>query len=178
MVVWNDHVIGHPGESSRGTARVLQRASLSRFVYVVAALLGVVLQGHPVIGVLQRVRWTRVPPHYLVLGSQLDVLGGAIGADRSHAVDLLARALLWNTCLGQNVALVELAEGSVQGLVTAVAGVLVTEDQLHHQVGLLGQQPEVVLARLGLQLRDRGLVRVRLVRDVVVARRDGALLDD
>ena len=178
VLVFSDGVLFHPREASLRVAAVLLGASLPGFVDVVAAFLRVVVQRHPVARVLQRIRWRGLPIHDLVLGLQLDVLGRSERANGAHAVALLAGALDGNVGFPEDLLLVERQERFLESLVTAKAGVFVGEEQLDDLIRLLGEQPEVVQAGLGVLLCDGGLVGEGQVGDPVVVQLDAAVEHD
>ena len=117
---------------------------------------------------LQGIGRQRSPLHDHVLGTELHVLGGPVGADGTHAVALAVLIRLRDVHLGEDLPVPELVERGCERLVLAVAGVGELEKLLNNRISALGQKPEVVVPGLDVLSGSSGLVGVLLMRVVVI----------
>ena len=170
--------LGHPLLALLRVSAVLLDAAAAGFPFAVAALGGVVGEGRFDREVLQGIRRQGSPIHDHVLGAELHVLGGPVGADGAHAVALAVLISLLDVYLGKDLPVPELVEGVPERLVLAVAGVGELEELLDNCISALGQKPEVVVLGLDVVGGSDGLVGVFLMRVVVVGLLNALGLDD
>ena len=119
----------HPLLSELQIVAVLLNAAALGLPLVVALLGGVLSNCHPQAGVLQWVRWPRLPLHNLVLLLQEDPFGGPGSSDRAHGVRLALLVARWHPRFPKDLRIVERTKGFVQSPEVWEACILMFPDE-------------------------------------------------
>ena len=130
--------LGHPLLAQLRVPAVLLNAAAAGFPRAVAALGGVVGERRLVGEVLQGIGRQGSPIHDHVLGAELHVLGGPVGANGAHAVASAVVIRLRDVHLGKDLPVPELVEGGCERLVLAVTGVGELEELIDNRISALG----------------------------------------
>ena len=111
----------HPLLSELRVLAVLLNAAAPGLKLVETPFGSVLIKSHPLIEVLERIRWGRLPAHHTVLLLEQDPLGGPGSTDRAHVVRLFLGTPGRHASILEDLAIVVRTECFGQGSVACEA---------------------------------------------------------